>query len=99
MQRTDPYSADIAGLDALDVPVQPAPNAARRLWTAAWPRLAAIVVALGAWQLLTVFKVKPAYVLPGPGPVFSRLFTDIGNGTLLHAAARTMWRAAIGYGI
>ena len=95
----DPYAVDIAGLDALDVPVAPAPSAVRRLWTAAWPRVAVIAVALGAWQLLTVLHVKPSYVLPGPGPVFARLVHDIANGTLLHAAARTLWRAAIGYGI
>ena len=95
----DPYAVDIAGLDALEVPVQAAPNAARKLWTAGWPRLAAIVVAIGGWELLTIFKVKPSYVLPGPGPVFARLFHDIANGLLLHAMAHTMWRAAIGYGI
>ncbi len=99
MPQTEAFSADIAGLDALDVPVQPAPSAARRLWTGAWPRLAAVVVAIGAWELLTVLKVKPSYVLPGPAPVFSRLVRDIGSGLLLHAMAHTMWRAAIGYGI
>jgi NitT/TauT family transport system permease protein len=95
----DPYARDIAGLDALDVPVQPAPSAARKLWTAGWPRLAAIAVAIGGWELLTLLKVKPAYVLPGPGPVFARLFKDIGNGLLLHAMAHTLWRAAVGYAI
>jgi NitT/TauT family transport system permease protein len=99
MPPTDTYRAEIAGLDALDVPVRPAPSAARRLWTSAWPRLAAIAVAIGGWELLTLSKVKPPYVLPGPGPVFARLVTDIGNGRLPHATAHTMWRAAIGYGV
>jgi NitT/TauT family transport system permease protein len=99
MPPTETYSADIAGLDALDVPVQPAPSAARRFWTAAWPRLAAVVVAIGGWELLTILKVKPSYVLPGPGPVFARLVKDIGNGVLVHATAHTLWRAGIGYGV
>jgi NitT/TauT family transport system permease protein len=95
----DPYAVDIAGLDALDVPIEPAPSRLRRLWTAAWPRLAAIVVALAAWQLVVALKLKPAYVLPGPGPVFARLFEDLTNGKLLHAMAHTMWRASLGYGL
>lgn len=99
MPPTETFSADIAGLDALDVPVLPAPSGARRFWTSAWPRLAAIVVAIAGWELITVLKVKPSYVLPGPGPVFARLWKDIGNGVLLHATAHTMWRAAIGYSI
>ncbi len=95
----DPYAVDIAGLDALDVPIAAAPSLGRRLWTAGWPRLLAIVVAIGLWELIAVLHLKPSYVLPGPGPVFSRLFEDLGNGKLFHAMAHTMWRAALGYGL
>jgi NitT/TauT family transport system permease protein len=95
----DPYAVDIAGLDALDVPVAPAPNATRRLWAAAWPRILAFVVAIGAWESITLLEIKPAYVLPGPGTVFSRLLEDLTNGKLFHAMAHTMWRAGAGYGL
>ena len=82
---TERLELELAGLDALDVPVAAAPNAARRIWSASWPKLAAVAVLLLLWQLVVWLHLKPSYVLPGPAPVFSRLFEDIGNGTLPNA--------------
>jgi NitT/TauT family transport system permease protein len=99
-ERTaDPYARDIAGLDALDVPVAPRPSGGRRAWTAAWPRLAAIMIAVGGWELVSLTGWKQDYQLPGPAPVFARLWTDLMNGLLLKATSTTMQRAAIGYGL
>jgi NitT/TauT family transport system permease protein len=71
----------------------------RRLWSGVWPQLAAIALALAAWQVVVWTHWKPSYILPGPGPTFARLGSDVANLRILHAAATTMRRAAVGYGI
>jgi NitT/TauT family transport system permease protein len=98
-QAPDPYAPDIAGLDALDVPVAPHPSLARRTWMSAWPRLAAVVVAIGGWELVSLSSWKKDYQLPGPAPVFGRLWSDLLNLDLFRAAATTLQRAGIGYGL
>jgi NitT/TauT family transport system permease protein len=90
---------EIAGLDALDVPIAPAPSPLRRIWSATWPQVAAIAVALIAWQLVVWSHWKPAFVLPGPATTFKRLGSDIANGSLVQAIAVTMLRALVGYGV
>jgi NitT/TauT family transport system permease protein len=90
---------DFAGLDALDVPIPPAPGRARRLWSSTWPQAAAIGVALVAWQIVAWTHLKPAWILPGPVPVLRRLGSDITSFKLLHAMATTMRRAVVGYGL
>src|SRR3989442_12777932 len=89
---------DLAGLDALDVPVGPAPTRLRRIWSATWPQAAAVAVALLAWQIVAWTNWKPSWVLPGPGPTFRRLATDTVHLRLIRAAATTMRRAAVGFG-
>ena len=90
---------EFAGLDALDVPVAPAPSPLRRLWSAMWPQAAAVTLALVAWQIVVWTHWKPAFILPGPVPTFRRLGSDAANGTLFQAVAVTMLRALIGYGV
>jgi NitT/TauT family transport system permease protein len=90
---------DLAGLDALDVPVAPAPTPLRRIWTATWPQIAAIGFALAVWQVVVWIHWKPAFILPGPGPTFRRLAHDAASGSLFQAIAVTMLRALLGYGL
>ena len=94
---TDVLDVELAGIDALDVPVQPAPSRARRIWSAAWPKLAATGLFLLFWQTLVWLEVKPEYALPSPATVFDRIFTD--SDVFLDAAKTTMTRAGIGFGI
>lgn len=96
---TDPHARDIAGLDALDVPVAPHPTLARRIWTSAWPKLAAAIVAIGGWELVSLTPWKADYQLPGPAPVFVRVWEDLLNLELFRASATTLQRAGIGYGL
>lgn len=89
--------ADLAGIDALDIPVAPAPGRAARLWAQLWPKLTAVALALAAWELVVLSGWKPDYVLPGPIRVLHRLWHDTANGTLETATGVTLRRAAIGY--
>ena len=96
---TDQYAADIAGLDALDVPVQARPSFARRIWSGTWPQLAAVAVALVGWELVSLTGWKKDYQLPGPAPVIAELWSDLWSGEIPRAAGTTLQRAGIGYAI
>jgi sulfonate transport system permease protein len=98
---------DLLGLDALERHDEPwaargERSARRRLARVAavlWPKLAAVALALGIWQLVAISGWRPPYVLPGPGPVLARLLTDLGNGSLVEATAITLRRAVVGYAL
>lgn len=96
VNRTD---STLAGLDALELGGGPRTSAAARLWALAWPKLAAIALALAVWQVVVWSGWRPAYVLPAPGTVLGRLAGDVLSGQLLSAAAITLRRAAVGYGL
>jgi sulfonate transport system permease protein len=96
---TDTLDTELAGIDNLEVPVAPAPSRALRTWSAAWPKLAAFGLFILIWQTAVWLELKPSFVLPGPWPVFRRLFEDIGDGTILKATGVTLQRAAIGFGL
>jgi NitT/TauT family transport system permease protein len=90
---------DLAGLDALEAAVPPRTSRARRLWAATWPKLAAIAIGLGLWQLVVWSGWKPEYVLPGPRAVFAELWSLIVDGTIGEAVAITMQRAITGFAL
>ena len=96
---SDDLGTELSGIDALELPISPAPGRLSRLWGGAWPKVAAFGLFLFAWQAVVWAHLKPDYILPGPGPVFQRLFHDLGDGSLLKATATTMQRAAIGYSL
>jgi sulfonate transport system permease protein len=98
-QTPDILDVELAGIDALDVPVAPAPSRARRIWSGAWPKLAAAGLFLFIWQSLVWLELKPTYALPGPVKVFDQMFTDLDSGVLVDALANTMRRAGAGFGI
>ncbi len=85
----------------VDPPPELAPEASRiaGLWAGLWPKLAAVGLALAIWELVVLSGWRPDYVLPGPGAVLSRLWTDLLAGEVLVAAAHTMKRAVLGYAI
>jgi NitT/TauT family transport system permease protein len=87
-----------------DQPEAVAPSAGRaggsaRGLRAAWPKLAAVAIALLIWQLVFWSGWRPDYVLPSPVQVFGRLFQDAGTAGLWLAIGITMQRAVIGYAI
>lgn len=90
---------ELAGLDALDMPIRPRMARPARIWAGVWPKLAAAGILLVAWEGIVLTGWRPSYVLPGPMEVFERLASDITARDLPLAVAITMRRAAIGFGI
>lgn len=95
----DELTEELAGLDALEVAVPEPPGRTTRAWTAAWPKLAAALVALVAWQLIVWSGWRSTEVLPGPGPVFETLWHDLWSGDLIPATALTLRRAVLGFAL
>jgi NitT/TauT family transport system permease protein len=88
----------LAGLDALEDGLARRRTAAR-LWSATWPKLAALTIALGLWELVVALHWKPEYVLPAPGTVFSRLADVVRTGDFWRGVGVTARRAGVGYGL
>jgi NitT/TauT family transport system permease protein len=90
----------LRGLDSLEFePEQPKAEpgrAARKAWAAAWPKLMAIALVLAVWELVTLSGWKH-YVLKGPAPVFSDLWSQAQHAQLWQTVGWTMRSAVIGY--
>jgi sulfonate transport system permease protein len=82
------------------------PGFLSRAWTAMWPKLLAIGIVLAIWEFAILTAWKPDYVLPSPGTVLDRLWHEFlgdarleGSPTLFSELAKTLHRAAMGYGL
>jgi len=94
----DVQENEIRGLDALDAGSS-VPPVAHALWQATWPKLAALAIALGAWQVVAVSGWRPSYVLPGPAPVFAELSHQLVKADFWTAVGITMTRGVIGFAL
>jgi NitT/TauT family transport system permease protein len=88
------------GLDQLELQA-PAPAAglgriARKAWGATWPKLLAVALVIGIWELVTLSGWKH-YVLKGPGPVFADLWDQMQHAQLWQSIGVTLRTAALGY--
>ncbi|WP_329014399.1 ABC transporter permease [Micromonospora rifamycinica] len=93
--RTD---AEISGLDALEIAGQEKEvSRGARLWASTWPKLAALGIAIGLWQLVVWSGWKPPYSLPGPLTVAEELVRQASGRQLWDGLATTLQRAALGY--
>jgi NitT/TauT family transport system permease protein len=88
---------ELAGLDALELAVEPGPSRAARVWGAVWPKLGAIAIALFAWQCVVWSGWKPEYALPGPADVIPLLWQNFD--TYVDASIVTLQRAFVGFAI
>jgi len=88
--------SEIRGLDALDLGSSASPLA-HAAWRAAWPKLAALAIALGLWQLVAISGWRQSYVLPGPAPVFAELGHQVLTGDFWTAVGITMTRGVTGF--
>jgi NitT/TauT family transport system permease protein len=91
--------AELAGLDALELAGGLRRPLPARIWSSAWPKLAAIAIGLFAWQTVVWSKWKTEFVLPGPEKVWDALFDEASRGNLWPALATTMQRAAWGFAL
>ena len=89
---------EIRGLDALDLGSS-APPMAHTVWRSAWPKLAALGLTLGVWQLIAISGMRKSYVLPGPAPVLVELGHRLGTVKLWQAVGVTMTRGVVGFAI
>jgi NitT/TauT family transport system permease protein len=95
-------SARITGLDALELGTHAArawtpARVVATVWRTAWPKVLAVMIVLGAWQLVAVSGWKPPYVLPGPGPVLAELRHELTTATFWDSVLITMRRALAGF--
>src|SRR5260370_13035294 len=94
----------LAGLDALELAPQPGKDFLRRGTSgkalgSIWPKLLAIVLVLGIWEIAYLVHVRPAVVFPGPATVLSNLWGQTRHGLLWQAIGTTAQPAVIGFGV
>ncbi len=53
-QLKERHEQELAGLDALETVVEHEPSLGSRAWASLWPKLLAIAIVLGGWQLLVM---------------------------------------------
>jgi NitT/TauT family transport system permease protein len=91
--------AELDGLDILDVPITSKRSLGRRFWAAAWPKLLAVGLVAGGWQIVVWSGWKPEYILPSPLTVADRFVHDLGRSETWQAVATTLQRAGIGFAL
>ncbi len=94
----------IAGLDSLELgPARPSAEPgrlARKAWQATWPKLLAIAIVLGAWELfyLSNFHGDSAIgLVKGPGTGLANLWDQMQHAQLWQAIGTTVQTAVAGY--
>jgi NitT/TauT family transport system permease protein len=98
--RMPAYGAgELSVLDELEATPRPARRFPLRVWRGAWPRLAAVAIALAVWQAVVLSGWRPDYLLPGPAPVLRRLAADLTQPVFYGAMAITLERALWGFGL
>jgi NitT/TauT family transport system permease protein len=68
-----------------------------KYWPVVWPKLVAVAIFVGGWQVVVWSGWKPQYVIPSPFTVFDALLHDLGK--MSGAVAVTMRRAAVGFAL
>jgi len=90
-------TADAVESPALSDVRRRGPNRAAGLWAAAWPKLVAVGLFFGAWQVVVWTGWKAEYILPSPFTVVNQLVHDITD--LSSSAWVTLRRAAVGFAL
>jgi NitT/TauT family transport system permease protein len=90
----------LSGLDALELADRiSGVSRAAKVWAAVWPKVLALALALGVWQIVVWTGWRPDYVLPGPSVVFSDLWHAMGTGDFWHAIGTTLRRGLVGFAL
>jgi NitT/TauT family transport system permease protein len=75
------------------------PGRVHRLAAIVWPKVAAIGVFIGIWQLIVYTGWQPPFVLPRPAAVAENLWHQLHGALLWEAIATTMGRAVTGFAL
>jgi len=70
-----------------------------RLWAGTWPKLLALVLVIGSWQLLFLSGWKAEWVLPSPLMVWEELAVYAATPDFWQAISITMQRALTGFAL
>src|ERR1700682_2660160 len=93
--------ADMASVFEQQDVVEDEPRSQRawteRGWSWIWPKLVAIALVLGAWQVVVWSGWKPDYVLPGPVAALPRLGNALSHADFYVGVGITLRRALVGY--
>jgi NitT/TauT family transport system permease protein len=90
-------SVELRGLDDLELRPEPRPGVVSRAFAGAWPKVVALAIVVGLWQLLVWSGWRPRFALAGPGDVWPELTRMWEAGDLTTAVGLTMSRALGGY--
>ena len=95
-----PAGNPLAGLDALDLAGRPGGRGrmAIRLWNIVWPKVLAIALVLGVWELITLSGYKKL-IWPATGPTLVNLWDQAKTETLWKAIGDTLQSAVIGFAV
>ncbi|MGI9008358.1 MAG: ABC transporter permease [Streptosporangiaceae bacterium] len=96
----------ITGLDSLELGQtrsgDPAGRIAHKAWSVIWPKLLAIVIVLGAWQLFYLSDFhgdRSSGLIKGPGTGLANLWDQLTTGQLWQAIGTTVETAVVGYAL
>lgn len=92
---SDPRVLD--GLDALEQTPFVGTRRVVAVWRATWPKVAALILAVGFWQGLVWTGWRPEYLLPSPVDVFAELRSLASDATFWKAISITLRRAIVGF--
>jgi NitT/TauT family transport system permease protein len=98
----DDTSRQLSGLDALEkTPITETRwgRFASRLWAGTWPKVLALVIVIGFWQLLFLSGWKDPWALPSPLMVWEELVAYVPTPGYWTAIAITMQRALTGFAL
>ncbi|MCW2642515.1 MAG: binding-protein-dependent transport system inner rane component [Dactylosporangium sp.] len=87
----------ITGLDALDLGGRTGVPRGARIWAGTWPKVLALAIVVGLWQVVVWSGWRPDYVLPGPSTVAKAFVDMLGTGHFWQSLVNTARRALIGY--
>ena len=92
------------GLDNLELSGQEssAGRLSRKAWAATWPKLLAIALVLGAWELFYLSNFhgdSASHLVVGPVQGIQNLWDQLAHGQLLAAVGTTMERAVVSYAL
>jgi NitT/TauT family transport system permease protein len=70
---------------------------ATKVWSATWPKLLAVFLAVAVWQVAVWAEWKEEYLLPAPSTVFGDLADLAQTEYLWRAIGTTMQRGSVGF--